>query len=503
MLTTGIMAQTVDRRELHIQGIRNKPIKSLNPSSSIQIRMPTIQISLSSIFPAMVTDMPESHTDYAMAKTLGISGKSELASMLQPQSLLALASKQSWANDLVSIKFKGVRAAWKNASDTEEVTGAESDGQPLMCVSDAIIIVSKPTKLASLKGLVDDDVSYHPRRGEFCVRMNHALGKSMLDILKSRIKAIDRFVNYHEALEKMGDRITCKSATLRTVVCSYGDAIPTADAGAKSPERQWPVTLDLSKQDINVRLGMGNPHLRSLDLIQRLVNVDGGIKALLTWLPQSLPLLNTIDSIAAGWDDLTTKDQGRVDFCMRTIDWMSLRYTIRAVDSRGKKVDKVLKLEARIKMRKREMWWHIWREARPTSSPPDKFDAALQPILHGKGNNWQGLANSASGSLEDGVVRMLQSLDDSVKALVGQMDGDEPQVKKEAQTQAQARFQPQPQAQGPQQPPSAQAQPQKQLQPAATIHPQNKGKGANRGGKQGQKGNRPQGGSAQTAVVIE
>ena len=436
-----------------------------------------MQIALSSIYPSMVTDVSES--DSVIAKSLGIGTKTELSSMLQSQSMLSLAPKQAWANDIVTVKFRGVQPAWKKASS--QAGGAGTQDRMLMCIADAVVKVTRPAKLASLKGLVDDDVSYHPRRGEFCVRMIHALGEPVLDVLKSRVKAIDRFVSYHEALEKMGDSITCKSATLRTIVCSYGDPVPAADVGAKSPQRQWTVTLDLSRDDINVRLERGNPHLRAVDLIQRLVNVEGGIKGLLTWLPSSLPFLKAIDSITEGWDDLAAKDQGRVDFCMRMIDWMSIRYTIRATDSMGNRSDKVLKLEARIRLRRGEPWWHIWRAERLASSPPDRFDGALQSILQGKGESWQGLVSSAAATPKEGIVNMLKAADDAAKGLIGQMDGDEPQIKQEAQSQP---------------------KPQQQLQPAATIHPQSKAKQGPKGGKQAQKG-RPQGGTAQTAVVIE
>lgn len=291
--------------------------------------------------------------------------------------------------------------------------------QRLVCLSEAIIKVRKPSKLASLRGRVDRNVLYDARKGEFHLLMRHPVGEPSLGVLKSRIIAIDRFVCFLEALEKSKETIQSENISLRGVSFFYSDKQPDASA---SPQR-WRVSLDLSKDEVDVHLGKGNPHLRVIDLMKRLVNLDGGIQALMSWLPTSLSTLMAIDTIETNWEDIQARTQGQVEISIQTLDHMGIRYTIMGTTDAGQPAKRQLILEARISMRQNEPWWIIKRsEKNPLQ---ERFNTALQPVWSGRGKGWLGLSTSAAGKASGGAAELLQKVDEAVRGLVGNLNGDE------------------------------------------------------------------------------
>ena len=76
----------------------------------------------------------------------------------------ALTPKQAWADDIVTINFKGIESMSKSADETRE-DGTRAN--ELICISDAIIKVQRPATFEALENMVDRDVSYNPRRGDF------------------------------------------------------------------------------------------------------------------------------------------------------------------------------------------------------------------------------------------------------------------------------------------------------------------------------------------------
>lgn len=416
LFATGMMAQSVDMRELHKQKIKCRPNESMNWSLPQQVRLPSIEVALSAVYPTMVFNAVNKGVGTGSQANLS-GGEMDVSSIAQPAagSGLSLSTKQPWANNMVTIKFKGVQLQAKSSPNAE----GEPDRQ-LVCVSDAIIKVRRPAKFAALTGMVDRDVSYNPKRGEFCLRIRHQIGHSMIGSLQSRIKAVDRFVNFLESMDKARGTITSESVTLREVTFSYteGDQDVSQDNSEKTAQR-WRVVLDLSEDDINIQLEAGNPHLRVVDLMKRLVNTDGGIGALMVWLPTSIHALKAVDDIESGWQDIEEKDQGRVEFYMKTIDWMTIKYIIGATNASTGQSPQKLSLEVNIKVRRGEPWWHITRTPNANGDPPadDQFTGALKPIWEGKGEGWLGLTTSAAGKPSSGVVEMLQAVDKAIRAM--------------------------------------------------------------------------------------
>ena len=83
--------------------------------------------------------------------------------------------------------------------------------------------------------------------------------------------------------------------------------------------------------------------------------------------------------------------------------------------------ERVLRLEARIKTRKGEPWWHLARSDHPTSRTEpvvDDFTEALVPVWQIQGDGEvKGLQNSAAGTPKQGIVTLLGTLDDAIWSL--------------------------------------------------------------------------------------
>lgn len=414
LFTTGIITQSVDVRELHRHRIKSKSSGNTDPSLSQQVRLPSIEISLADLFPSMAS--PRDKTAAA--------DDSDLFSLMQKHTGTAtLKPKQAWADEVVLVNFKGIRSL---SATPEE---ADADGSPpskLICASDAVIKVRRPATFAALKGMVDRDVSYNPGRGEFSLRILRPVGSPILDALKPRIKAIDRFVNFYEAVASAGGAVTTELMTLSRVTFCYG-ARPGPGGQGVETSKPWRVSLNLSKDEIKVEMDRGNPHLRVLDLMKRLVNSDGGIGALITWLPASLPALAAVDELQTRWDSVEAQNQGRLEFAMNAIGWMRIKYSGAAPGG----IEERVVLELRMKLRQGGAWWHVWRcDAGAGASPPDEFTKALKPVWSAKGQGWLGLTTGAASRPGHGVEAMLLAINDALRrVVVGTGGGSSPPLK--------------------------------------------------------------------------
>ncbi|PHH87272.1 hypothetical protein CDD83_9107 [Cordyceps sp. RAO-2017] len=415
LFTTGIITQSVDVRELHRHSIKSKSNDNADSCLSQQVRLPSIEISLAALFPSMVSALDGAEKRQAAATREGdLSAENiELFSLMQKYTGAALTLRQAWADNIILINFKGIQ--W--LSPSAEGHGAESaPAGELICVSEAVIRVRRPTKFASLKEMVDRDVSYNPVRGEFSLRIRRPVGEPILEALRLRIKAIDRFVNFFEALANAGGAITSESMSLTRVTFRYA-ARPWEKSEESQAAKAWRASLDLSRDEIEVEVAQGNPHLRVLDLMRRLVNSNGGIGALMAWLPASLPALTAVNEMETKWDGLRAEKRGCLEFAMKTIAWISIGYDVASPKGKERRVT----LDLRIKPRRGEAWWHVWRRPDENGAGPtaDEFDRALKPIWSGKGPGWLGLATGAAGRPSGGVVAMLLAVDDAVRGVVG------------------------------------------------------------------------------------
>ncbi|KAJ4158797.1 mediator complex subunit [Fusarium oxysporum] len=272
-----------------------------------------------------------------------------------------------------------------------------------------------------LKGhMVGRDVSWKARTGEFCLRMRSNIGLSILENLKARVKAVDRFVSFFESLDKARGFIKAESVSLKEVTFSYG---PPASQTVEDAEvsRLWRVALNLSNNDIDIQVQETNPHLPVTDLMQKLVNGANGIGALMDWLPASLPTMEAFKKIREAWSDIEARRQGRFKFIMNSTDEMSFQYLLAGTGPGNQQVQRSITFLGQIKQRRGEPWWHIERKI-PSSGWPslnDEFSAALKPVWDGKGDDWSGLVTGATGRPENGIIGLLLAIDEAIRPLAG------------------------------------------------------------------------------------
>ncbi|KAG6040375.1 hypothetical protein E4U41_000696 [Claviceps citrina] len=424
--TTGLIARSMDMRELLRQRIKSRSSKKTCLSTSPLVLLPSIDIALSALLPATAFVEDEVESDASAPEDDGIYENSGALSLTQRASVTAApGKKKAWAEDIVNINFKGIKSLAPIGVPNED--GLHDT--ELICTSEAIIKVRKPNKFASLSGLADGDVSYDTRRGQFSLRIERAAGKPMIDTLKSRIMAIDRFVNFLEAMDGAGGSITTDSVTLRRIAFYYSESSRPQQQQegqgqgwkqgqeAKTTKR-WRVVLDLSKKDIDIEIEKGNPHLRVLDIMRQLVNSNDGISGLMSWLPTSLPALQAIDEMASQWEPHVMAGRGSFEFSMKTAVWMNLSYTIMAGKKRQSR--RTVSVDAKMKLRRGKVWWHAWRCDNDADSQ-DVVSRALRRVWDSKGEGWLGLATGAAGEPRGGVVAMLLAIDEAIRRSV--MDG--------------------------------------------------------------------------------
>ncbi|KAF9775343.1 hypothetical protein IL306_006554 [Fusarium sp. DS 682] len=417
LFATGMIAQAVDQRELYQHNIKYRLQGTRNWSLPQQVRLPTLEIALSGIFPSMVFDSAEKDNAKAVNESSAGTETSRLGPVVPIASASGISTRQPWASDIVSIRFKGVQPVDKETSGAD---GAISD-VPFTCMSDAIIKVRKPTKFTMLKGhMVGRDVSWNAKTGEFCLRMRSNIGQSILENLKARVKAVDRFVSFFESLENARGSIKAESVSLKEVTFSYGPPTQHAIEDGEA-SRLWKVALNLSNNDIDLQMEETNPHLPVTDLMQKLVNGANGIGALMDWLPVSLPAMEAFKKIREAWSDIEAHHQGQFRFMMDSTDEMSFQYLLTGTGPGNQPMQRSITFLGQIKQRRGEPWWHIERKT-PSSgsfSADDELAAALKSVWDGRGENWSGLVTGAAGRPENGITGLLLAIDEAIRPLAG------------------------------------------------------------------------------------
>ncbi|KAK0765467.1 LOW QUALITY PROTEIN: hypothetical protein N5P37_001402 [Trichoderma harzianum] len=412
----GMITQSVDMRELHRRRVKCQSNGSIDLSLPQQVRMPSIEVALSAIFPTVTQeDADEVKSQHHSA--FGLNEDPQVLALLRLKAGISPSAREPWAENMVAINFKGVHSESRREETSE---GSYTTTHELVCTSDVVIRVRRPTRFLDLKGVVDRNVSYNPQRGEFILQVQRRVTEPVFDILKSRIKAIDRFVNFLEAMENAKGSIISESITLKGVVFCYSSPLPAppdGEAAAPPPARElWRVKMDLSSEDIDIHMEKDNPHVRVIDLARNLASTEGGIGLLMAWLPMSLHAMKALVQLDAQWTELFKKGQGQLDFSMKSMTWINLKYKDLATGQPGDKTKRSISIDVKMKARRGEGWWHAWRST--TNAAPDDLDQALKAVWEGKGNNWLGLTSGAAAQSNEAVMDMLLAIDAAIRGVV-------------------------------------------------------------------------------------
>ena len=409
---TGVIAHSVDLQELHASKLQYEQASNKNTALSNQVVVPSIFIKLSDILPTAANAGNASDTDRASSALRGGDATAKTGqSPTGPESRLDRSGSRSnkgysgarkpWAVNFVELRYCGVQPASKK------------HGRHLMNTMDAIVRVTDRQKFSLLSKKLGQDVLYNPRRGELYIRLRGNVGKPVLHTLKTRLQAVDRVVDSVDAMARAKHLITCEKITLEKVEFTYTDGVPRAEG---TEPKRWRATLDLSKPRVVVHFEDTNPHLRVGDLITRLVNGPGGISALTTILPLTLPIFTTLDRIQNMWRDLAKTGKGSLTIQQKSLDWIILQYEIPPVANRPR----ALHINIRARLRNGVLWWHVYRSDKASGdAAPDIFDQKLKKVWEARNAPWRALWSGAATQIDDKALRLLLGLDQVVRDAAG------------------------------------------------------------------------------------
>lgn len=312
------------------------------------------------------------------------------------------SQRAPWAQDFVQIL---TRAVYDRGGPRHEV------------VREAKVMVRDKSKFSLIKkGFIGHDVYYNPKIGQFRMTVRVACAESCIPLVATRLKAIDRLVDFVASINDRTTGVTCDSVTLRKLIFTYGDV----NSDDPVSDGRYKVTLDLARdEEVNISLELNNPHIRIWDMLKKLVNSPLGLEQLPYWLQTTLPVYRAFDSIENTWDGLSKDSQGFFEAVPRAVDWITVHFEIPASQSvTNNKPSRKLRLSVKARHRNGLLHWHVERYSRE-GGQPDGFDKALQPIFTSRvtAEGWEGLQSSAVAPVGRSIESLLARISDAVKAM--------------------------------------------------------------------------------------
>ncbi|PSR99379.1 mediator complex subunit MED14-domain-containing protein [Coniella lustricola] len=321
---------------------------------------------------------------------------------------IASKSNLSWAGEHFALKYR------------DEISGPNGQIQILHEVTVAV----KDKSMFSLikQEHVDRDVRYDAKAGHFIMQIRRTLRESCLPLIATRIKAINRLVEFVTAISGCAGGVESESVTLCQFVFTYGDNHERPEASGK----RWKVTLDLAdQQQLKISLEPDNPHIRVIEMLNKVVNSARGMKELPRVLQLTLPLHRALDATVAAWHTVFLNNQGTLRMVLHRIDWLVLQFDLpppantKTTTANSKSAERSLRLSINTKVRCEEQWWEVQRVSNPGAAL-DEFDHALRPIFTSRmaPGGWHGLETSAIVKIDGvGIEALLRAISLAIVSL--------------------------------------------------------------------------------------
>lgn len=306
----------------------------------------------------------------------------------------------TWAEDQVEIKFKGLKRG-------ELSTPRDDNGHVLSTTCYAIVKVRDQTKFKDLPYRVDRDVTFDRRHGSFTFQVRGLVGRPVLERLATHIRSVDLLASFLDAVRNSRGALKAVETGLHRVKFEYNDITLPGQSG--EPQR-LSATLDLAQTTLRPVLNHGNPHLRVLDYLTTLASSVGGLKLMLWYMVEILPVLKAFDELESRWTGLDTEGKGHLSILPRGTDWYCIRYVL--TDSEG--AMRNLELDIRNRTREAKVFWFVSRKQRATG---DGLDTVLQTVFNHRGTDWQGFCSGAAALQgTPGILHLLLTLDEALRA---------------------------------------------------------------------------------------
>jgi mediator of RNA polymerase II transcription subunit 14 len=280
-----------------------------------------------------------------------------------------------------------------------------------------------PPGLDLVKRRVDKDIAFHPTSGGFAFRLYSKIGDSAIQPMIERLQRIEQLVDFIEVVKKHERTLRCETVSLGQVIFSYGSA-PVGRTKLEQPdamsidqqEKIYHATVDFSSANMSLTLERGNPHIRILESLTKVLNSPLGLNGVATLLPLTLHLMTALNAVEDAWAPL---DQGEVLIFSRAVDWHIVRYSLNRVSLSGEpQPPQMITFSIRLAHRHCEPWWCIRREKgregieNHNNTDPDDIDTAVKVVWEDNldGEQWRGMSTSGI-ALVTGVEELIGKID--------------------------------------------------------------------------------------------
>jgi mediator of RNA polymerase II transcription subunit 14 len=414
----GLLSHFINLRALYKRRILHQ-VRSTGPPSSV--RLPSIYIRLSDLLPTR--------------------GKSP--------------SGKHWAHQNLKLTFQGLEPllVTKPALPPSETQAALDPGArppPIPQVEQKATLVSEARMMIPISGLtilgerIDNDIAFHAKTGAFAFRLRSQVGESVIPSLIERLSQVERLVSFSAVIRKHEKVLKCNSTSLKEITFSYGMTTPEQSETAMDVDdptsRSYKVTVDLSSVEGKMKLTLesGNPHIRVLDALDKVLNSNKGLDGVANLLPQTLYPLRAFDTIENAWAPLYTS--GEVFVFVRAFEWYNLRYVLKSNTSNNP--PRKIAFDIKMNHRRGVPWWFVRRNKgdkgdKRDAPPEDEIDAQLKSVWNSSGPNWNGMRTSAVARYQ-GIEACLQKVDEVIRSIslddLTPLPAQPPQSKGQGQT---------------------------------------------------------------------
>lgn len=329
---------------------------------------------------------------------------------LRMSSIVSIKSPRStkpWAHDFVKFSFQGLH--YLEQSEATSDASSISREQAII-IAEARIVTPLPMAFAKLSRKVDRDIAYNDKTGCFAFRLLCDVGDSIVSLLVERLKSVHRLMELVEVLRRHEATLDCESISLGQICFSY------RMDGATQSNDSYRAVIDLSRPSTPMRLELlaGNPHIRVLDSLSRILNSSEGLDGVAILLPITLPVLRAFESIETRWSEEAMLDKGEVLVSVRAIDNYVLRYKIRRSPSDSDAVQ--VGFQLRLMEKKGKAFWYMRRQVN-ASRPADELDDRLsQSVWAAHDKDWNPVTHGAI-AIGNGAEQALDAIDQVMRSV--------------------------------------------------------------------------------------
>jgi mediator of RNA polymerase II transcription subunit 14 len=357
---------------------------------------------------------------------------------------------REWAKNVMRLTFQGIEVVRHSPESTERTTSGPSnsptqlsiapvplagDGQRNLLVpgraqrnDNSLMVVEARMILLDAKGItsineqVDQNIAFNSETGSFAFRLRQKVGESVIDELVKVGVRVERLVDFVKVLRDHEKSLKCDMVSLGKIAFTYGNMTSPKEVAATNVDHEtstYKATVDFSGAEKTMMLVLekGNPHIRILDYLTKVLNSKEGLDGVATLLPQTLPVNRGLDSISKNWPLETGPDDNEMFVNVRAADWYIIRYVIRQLspqDSKSQPTRRHFLFEIRLRHRRGEPWWYVHRTDNSRTKEADTLDEALKPLWTSSGSGWQGMRVSGVAQ-KGGIQELLEKLDEVMR----------------------------------------------------------------------------------------